>query len=122
MDADERGEQFSPSALAGERARADYEQVHEQAEAAGRPLFEDLMEQHREHRAREQAKMRRNFGARRRGIARIGLPQVRDHRIRCLERDEAAWREAGRASEEPLPDVTALVMLRVERHGAGGDQ
>ena len=55
----------------------------------------------------------RAFDARRKDIGRLGLPEVRDHRLRELERDHAQWLARLAEQDAGLPELTALLVLRV---------
>ncbi len=117
IDLDERTCRMVPVAVAREDARSIYDQVREQAEVHGRHLFEELIDAHRERVQREREKGNRAFAARRRSVERIGLPQVRKHRLDELEKEEAAFLAELQARGKALPELTALVLIRVARPG-----
>ena len=73
---------------------------------------------HRGRLDRERAKGELAFAARRRVIDRLGLTAVRAFRLRQLDDDRLAWEQRLAARERALPDLTALVVLRIEREGA----
>jgi superfamily II DNA or RNA helicase len=102
-----------PYACRGEEARARYDVSRAQAEAQGRSLFEELMAAQRERLEREREKAQRAFTARRRAVGRIGLPQVRKHRLSEIEKDEADSSARLKAMADVLPELTALVLVQV---------
>ena len=51
--------------------------------------------------------------AARRAIERLGLPQVRNYRLRFLADEEEAWTRELAAREAALPDLAAVLMVRV---------
>jgi len=60
------------------------------------------------------------FAARRRTIDRIGLPQVRDHRLTQLIQEQQTWREQMNQASEVSPELVPLLLIRVERRGSNG--
>ncbi len=102
-----------PAACHGDEARALYDRSRGQAEAHGRSLFEELTAAHRERLEREREKTKRAFAARRRAVERIGLPQVRKHRLVEIEKDEAESAARLKSMADVIPELTALVMVRI---------
>ena len=90
-----------------------YDRSLAEAETQGKSLFSELMDEHQKRQARQRGKGRRAFEARRKAIERVGLPQVRHHRLRKLEREEAEWTERLEAEESALPELTALLLVRI---------
>ena len=115
LDAEHRA--LSSAAVAGDAATRAYEQLHSEAETHGRSVFSELMDAHRERQAGQRKKGRRAFDARRKAVERIGLPQVRNHRLQELEREEMAWRQQLAEQDTVLPELTALILLRVAHSG-----
>jgi hypothetical protein len=55
---------------------------------------------------------------RREALNRIGLPEVRQHRLRRLDEEERAWAAELRKREQVLPELQPIILLRVEAsHG-----
>ena len=48
------------------------------------------------------------------GEYRIGLPEVRQHRLKRLDKEEKAWAEELRKREQVLPQLQPVILLRVE--------
>ena len=90
-----------------------FHSMRQQAEDHGQPLFQELTQSHRVRLEQLRVKSERSLQARRRAIERIGLPQVRDHRMRELEKEKAAWADRLRTQDAILPELTLLLMLRV---------
>ncbi len=58
------------------------------------------------------------FQMRRDALSRVGLSQVRQHRLRLLEEDVRVWTEALRKREQIMPELLPVLILRVEaEHG-----
>ena len=85
LDLDAGGEEVAAAVIQGEDAVMAYDRSLAEAEAQGKALFSELMDEHQKRQARQRTKGRRAFEARRKAIERVGLPQVRDHRLRELE-------------------------------------
>jgi hypothetical protein len=86
-------------------------------EAQGAPIFEELAAAHQMNIMRERKKGAHAFASRRRAIERLGLPQVRAHRLRTLEEDNQAWNRELTTREAALPDLAAVLMARVSPMG-----
>ncbi len=99
--------------LSGSRALDAYGVSRQAAEAHGATVFEELAADHRQRIIRERKKGIHAFSSRRRAIERLGLPQVRAHRLRLLAEEEQAWSNEIAVREAALPDLAAVIMLRV---------
>jgi len=91
-----------------------FERLREAAEQQEKTIYDELVQAHQERLARERAKGEYAFAARRRAIERIGLPQVRNHRLRLLEQEEERFSEQLERRAQVLPELAPSLMLRVE--------
>lgn len=102
----------------GTKTGADVETVfrrlRSEAESQGEGAFHELHARHQQRLKREQEKGRYAFQVRREALNRIGLPEVRQHRLKRLDEDERAWAEELRKREQVLPELQPVVLLRVE--------
>jgi superfamily II DNA or RNA helicase len=102
----------------GTKTGADVEAVflrlRSEAERQGEDAFHELHARHRQRLKREQEKGRYAFHVRREAINRIGLPEVRQHRLKRLDEEKKAWAEEMRKREQVLPELQPVVLLRVE--------
>ncbi len=57
------------------------------------------------------------FEARRKAIDRIGLANVRAHRLRQLEQEVAAWKQEMKTKSEYSPYIEALLVVKVQQWG-----
>ncbi|BBM69558.1 helicase-related protein [Rhodothermus marinus] len=101
--------------LDSQDSRHVFERLRKVAEEQGQPLYEELVRERQEQLERERQKAEYAFAARRRAIERIGLMQVRDHRLRLLEKEEARFREQLALAAQVIPEMKALVLIRVEK-------
>jgi len=90
-----------------------FERVREAAERQGKTIYDELVQAHRDRLAREREKGEYAFAARRRAIERIGLPQVRKHRLSLLEQEEERFREELERKARILPEMAAVLLVRV---------
>ncbi len=92
-----------------------FDRLAEIAEEHGRAIFDELVQDHRTRLAREKKKGEYAFAARRRVIEGVGLPQVRDHRLTLLQKEEHAWSEELERKARVYPEMVPLLVIRVER-------
>jgi hypothetical protein len=91
-----------------------FERLWDTAERHGKTIYDELVAAHQERLAWEREKGEYALAARRRAIERIGLPQVRNHRLRLLEQEEARFREELERRARILPALQPILVLRVE--------
>jgi superfamily II DNA or RNA helicase len=87
------------------------------AEQIGRGIFDKLRLAHAQRLARERRKGERAFAARAKAIARTGLPQVRTHRLRELERERREGDERLLRSAMLVPVLEPLIVVRIVAEG-----
>ena len=87
-------------------------------EKVARPIYDELLRAHQERLQRERAKGEYAFAARRRAIERIGLDNVRQHRLALLAREETLWLQEFARRVESAPTVTPLLFLSITGGGA----
>ena len=98
-----------PAADAAEAfGRCEYA-AHEQ----GREVYLQLRQRHLNHLQWEWEKTSYSFLARRKLLASIGLPEVRNHRLRQLVTEETAWKQNHEKQKQTLPDLASIVILRI---------
>ena len=79
--------------LAPDVSQAVYDRLRIEAEKHGKAIYEALAQEHRTHLTREREKAEYAFAARRRSIGRIGLSEVRNHRLALLAQEGCAFQE-----------------------------
>lgn len=108
MGLSQAGEEISGSAAADA-----FDAGRKAAEVQGAAVFDELAAAHQMSIMRERKKGTHAFSSRRRAIERLGLPQVRAHRLRILGEEEQSWIHELAAREAALPDLAAVLMVRV---------
>ena len=106
-----------PGLLTGDFARDAFDRVMEVAEKQGKAIYDELVQIHRERLTRERGKGTYTFAARRRAVERIGLPQVRDHRLAGLDREEREWHVQVEGRAQIFPEMIPLLLIRLNGGG-----
>jgi hypothetical protein len=96
-----------------DKEEAAYEASRKAAEAHGAVIFDELLSAHRESTRRERKKGSRAFEGRKRAIERLGLVQVRAHRLARVAAEEQQWAAELAAREAALPELSAVVLVRI---------
>ncbi len=103
--------------MSGSAAAEVFDASRKAAEAHGTAIFEELATSHQLSIVRERKKGVHAFASRRRAIERLGLPQVRAHRLRLMAEEEQSWSSELVAREAALPDLAAILMVLVASMG-----
>ena len=85
-----------------------------EAERLGENAFHELYARHQQRLKRETEKGQYAFQVRREALRRLGLPEVRQHRLKRLGDEELTWAAELRKREQILPDLQPVILLRVE--------
>jgi len=85
-----------------------------EAERLGEDAFHELYARHQQRIRREQEKGQYAFQVRREALGRLGLPEVRQHRLKRLTDEEQTWAAELTKREQILPDLQPVILLRVE--------
>lgn len=88
--------------------------LQEAAEQYGKAIYEELVQTHLARLRREREKGDYTFATRRKMIERIGLPQVRNHRLTALAHEELRFKEELERRQQAMPEMTPLLLVRVE--------
>lgn len=97
-----------------DESRKAFDRLAEIAEEHGKFIYDELVQEHRSRLTREKEKGEYAFAARRKIIERVGLPQVRDHRLALLQQEELAWRDELERKARVYPEMVPLLVIRVE--------
>lgn len=89
--------------------------LHEAVEESGQQLFHNLQQAHKDAIHTEQERGRISFEARRRAIQRIGLPEVRQHRLNKCGIEEKVWLTEIESVREAIPDIRTLLILKIDQ-------
>ena len=107
--------------LEGNEAIEAFDLVETSARKHGQQIYQELVQTHRARLAVDREKGEYAFTARRRAVERIGLPEVRDHRLTQLAAEERSWLDVLDRKAETSPELVPLLLVRVEGRG-GADE
>jgi len=102
------------SYLDGTTSSEAFDRVQAAAEEHGKSTYDDLVQAHRRRLNQQRQKAEYAFEARRRAVGRVGLPEVRDFRLNILRQEEQERLKEIERSAQVLPDMTPLLLVRVE--------
>ena len=105
-------------ALEPARSEALHERIMKAAEQAGEPIFSALRREHLDAIERETERGATALMARRRAIERVRLPEVRQHRLKRCDADEAEWRREVEEARQIMPEIRPLLLMQVAGKGA----
>jgi hypothetical protein len=108
------GDPFSVgSFLPPEESLRIFERLREAAEEHGKPIYDALVQEHLASIQHEREKSSYSFASRRSAIERIGLPQVRQHRLNLLKQEERRVMGQLGLRAQTYPDMTPLLLVKV---------
>jgi superfamily II DNA or RNA helicase len=90
-----------------------YEASIDAARTQGERIFRELMTEHKQRLKDERERAQYAFEARRQAIGRLGLPAVREHRLKRLTGELAARLAALDQAETAVPDLHAVLLVRI---------
>lgn len=90
-----------------------FRQLQMAAEEYGKPIYDALVQEHHTHVTREREKAGYAFAARRKAIERIGLPQVRNHRLNILEEEEQVLQGQLDKKAQVYPEMEPILIIRI---------
>lgn len=99
-----------------------FEASHAAASTQGERIFTELLTEHRARLKEERERTVYAFEARGQAIGRIGLPAVREHRRKRLQQEHDARVAALDDMEASMPDLNAVMMVRVSGDVIPGGQ
>lgn len=94
-----------------------FESSSKAAHAQGEQLFNELLDEHRSWLSEEFDRATYSFESRQQAIGRVGLPAVREHRLKRLQAEHEVRMANLRDAETYLPDMNAVLVLRIGQSG-----
>lgn len=95
-----------------------FDQSRKAALAQGEGIFAEMVKRHATRIKEERARAEYAYNARRQAIGRIGLPTVRERRRKRLDADHRVRLEQLDGAQACMPDLVAILMLRVDETSA----
>jgi len=91
-----------------------YGMLIESAHIHCKAIYNELLQEHTAILEKEKEKIEYSFSIRRKSIERIGLPQVKAHRLNQLDHEVEEWRTKFSKRIHVQPELIPLLVLRVE--------
>jgi superfamily II DNA or RNA helicase len=88
------------------------------AKQAGEHVFSALRQEHLDAIDREVERGTTAMTARRRAIERVGLAEVRQHRLKRCDAEDAEWRREVAGARQIVPEIRPILLMRVIGAGA----
>ncbi len=98
-------------------AQTAFDRLLEAAEQAGQEVFDALQQEHMASITREEERGRIAFASRRKSIAVVGLPEVRQYRLVKCDAEETEWRKELEAARQIVPEIRPLLLMHVSKEG-----
>lgn len=92
------------------------EEIRIIAERRAKDFYWEMVQAYREYLIQEQAKWEFSFSSKRKAIENIGLHQVRNYRLNLLKKEEERIREEYEMRRRVIPELTCLLIVRVEHN------
>jgi len=90
-----------------------FNELQKVAQEHGKTIYDELIQEHRTRMIREREKGEYAFAARRRMMERVGLSQVRNHRLALLDQEEKTFHEQLEQKAHIYPDMSPLLVIRI---------
>ena len=104
--------------LSVELSQALHDRLMDAAKQAGEAVFSALRQEHQHAIEREEERGATGLRARCRAIERLGLSEVRQHRLKRCDMDEADWRREIEEARRIMPEIRPLLLMQVTGKGA----
>jgi len=89
------------------------EKIIQEAKLSGETIFNELKEEHKQQIQTEKMRAETSFSARTGAIGKIGLPEVRNYRLRELQKEEELWKKQIDSAELIIPNLKPLIILKI---------
>ena len=100
--------------IIGKQAEELFDKLAATAEKQGYQTYEDLTKKYNAYLEREEDKGKYAFAERKKIIQKLGLTNVREHRLRKLQAEEMEWREKIIERSHATPELVPMIMIYVE--------
>jgi len=97
-----------------------FERMRKVAEDSGKDLFNELMQEHSKSLDKESERVEYVFEYRRRANEKIGLPEVKNYRIKKIEEEASEWQKDITLARQVIPELRPLLIMRIVK-GANGE-
>jgi len=103
--------------LIGEISEDESDQIYQNCKTIaveqGSTIYHEIRQKHLNRLQLEQEKAKYSFKSRRLSLDRLGLDQVKAYRLKQLRKEEEEWKSAIKMQQQVVPELFALIILRV---------
>jgi lipase chaperone LimK len=97
-----------------------FERLETTAEDAGHEIFKTLRQDHLQAIEKEKERGKYFFSSRQKAIELVGLPEVKQYRLKNLEREKSEWQQDLKAAAQIIPEIRPLLLLSIEKENTHG--
>ena len=94
-----------------------FDQLEKVAESVGQEIFNGLHQDHLNAIEKERERGEYFYQSRQKAIELIGLPEVRQYRLRHLEKEKSEWKADLKAAASVIPEIRPLLLLNIGKKG-----
>ena len=91
-----------------------YALLHQAAQQEGKAIFESMLAATQIDLDNQNEKGEYSFNARKRAIERVGLPEVRQYRLRQLNSEYVLWRQELDKKRNAIPDMMLHAVFEIK--------
>lgn len=91
-----------------------YEQLTVCAENEGKRIFDVMLDKYNENLHQQKEKGEYSFASRKRAIERIGLPEVKNYRLRQLASELLIWQDEMKEKENVFPELSLHLVFEIK--------
>lgn len=114
-------QQPSIKGMLAEEERLDtFDQLEKAAENIGQEIFNALLQDHQTAIEKERERGNYFFSSRKKAIELVGLPEVKQYRLRHLEREKTDWESDLQVADAVIPEIRPLLLLCIGKDGKNG--
>jgi superfamily II DNA or RNA helicase len=90
-----------------------YNMLRVAAETQGKFVFDDMLTQYQSNLSEQQEKGEYSIAARKRAIDRIGLPEVKNYRLRQLADEQLSWAQDMKDKQQVYPELSLHLVFEI---------
>jgi len=94
-----------------------FDQLEKVAESVGQEIFNGLHQDHLNAIEKERERGEYFYQSRQKAIELIGLPEVRQYRLRHLEKEKSEWTADLKTAASVIPEIRPLLLLNIGKKG-----
>lgn len=97
-----------------------FEKLEKITETYGQEIFNALRQDHSNALEKEKQRGEYFFNSRQKAIELVGLPEVRQFRLKNLAMEKSAWQKDLTAAARIIPEIRPILLLNIEKEEPHG--